>query len=314
MFGLDSLKSQLLLLGADAKEVDEWTVEMINLIQKEAKNRKDLIDAQEEEDRINAWNEMNASANPFRSVIDTYKAGYENSGGNVGGGIWALLLELLKNTEAFQTLVSLFKDTFVPILDAILKPLMPVLKMFAAFFDNLDWKLAFDIMKIIAEILAGTLFVIKAAINTIEAVVKTIYYAITLQWGKIGDVWKNYVDTTKEDLAKMEECIEAIRDTNFEIARNTDDEDKDLALLRDLWNRGIIDEQTYYKESGSLHGNYLPTPVTPYYPTPSKSVTIGNLTINAPNGDINTIIKELYRYGLIDQPVNVPMTAGGYGY
>lgn len=273
---------------------------------------KDLADSAKE--AAVTWEDIYKEANPFANEVNVFNNGKEASEGGIGGGIWALLIELLKNTEAFQTLVSMFKDTFVPILDAILKPLMPVLKMFTAFFDNLDWELAFDIMKIIAEILAGTLFVIKAAINTIEAVVKTIFYAITLQWGKLSDVWENYVDTTKEDYATMKRTLEEIRDSNFEIVRNTDADDKDLSLLRDLWNRGIIDEQTYYKESGSLHGNYLPTPVTPYYPTPSRSVTVGNLTINAPNGDINTIIKELYRYGLIDQPVNVPMTAGGYGY
>jgi len=258
--------------------------------------------ADEELKRQKAWSDLNKSANPFQGVIDTYNSGKDASGGKVGGGIWALLIELLKNTETFKTLVDLFKNTFVPILDAILKPLLPVLKMFASFFDNLDWELAFDIMKVIAEILAGTLYIIKAAINTIEAVVKTIFYAITFQWGKLDKVWANYTDTMEQDTATMVKTLAAIKDTNFMIARNT--ENNDLKLLEDLWKRGIIDSQTYYKEAGSIQGTYVPGRVEPAYPSyvshaPSNSsVTIGTITINAPNGDINEIIRGLVRAGI----------------
>ena len=275
---------------------------------------KDLADSAKEASVT--WEDIYKDANPFASEVNTFNMGKEASGGGIGGGIWALLLELLKNTEVFKTLVDLFKDTFVPILDAILKPLMPVLKMFAAFFDNLDWEMAFEIIKIIAQVLAGTLFVIKAAINTIEAVVKTIYYAITFQWGKIGDLWRDFVDTTKEDYAKMEECLGEIQNSTFEIARNTDEEDKDLALLRDLYNRGIIDESTYYKESGSLQGNYLPSPVVPSYPT-SRSINTGNIIFNIsgtnPKEAAREVAMELKRLGMANIDTDsFAFAVGGY--
>ena len=311
---LRSTEQQLLALGANASSVNSWISEMVALIEKEYEARKEYIDLMEQETRDKQWADINNAANPFGSLISTFNSG-KDSTGNVGGGIWALILELVKNTESFQTLVSLFKDTFVPILDAILKPLMPVLKMFASFFDNLDWELAFDIMKVIAEILAGTLYIIKAAINTIEAVVKTIYYAITFQWGKINDVWERYTDTLAEDTATMIKTLGQIRDTNFEIVRNTDDEDKDLALLRDLWNRGIIDEQTYYKESGSLQGNYLPTPVAPTYPT-ARAVSIGNISLtftgNNPEEIARAVGKVFKQYTGYDFTEAMPMTVGGY--
>lgn len=273
-----------------------------------------LADAAEE--AAITWADIYSDANPFANEVSAFNSGKEASEGGIGGGIWALLLELLKNTEVFKTLVDLFKDTFVPILDAILKPLMPVLKMFAAFFDNLDWEMAFEIIKIIAQVLAGTLFVIKAAINTIEAVVKTIYYAITFQWGKIGDLWRDFVDTTKEDYAKMEECLGEIQNSTFEIARNTDEEGKDLALLRDLYNRGIIDESTYYKESGSLQGNYLPTPVAPSYPT-SRSVNTGNIIFNIsgtnPKEAAREVAMELKRLGMANIDTDsFAFAVGGY--
>ena len=265
-------------------------------------------------DEIKGWGALGESANPFSNYVDAFNSGKENTGSN-WGGIVAILIELLKNTEAFKTVASLIQDTIVPILDAILRPLMPVIKLLQVFFDELPWEIIFDIMKVIALILGGTLYAIKAAINTISAIVKTIYYAVTFQWGKISETWDKYASEMKKDTEVTAKMLDEIRESTFHIERNT--EKDDLATLKELYKAKIITEDQFYAGARVLQKDKIFDPVAPIpssyitnnSPT-STSVNYGGVTVYF-QGDNLEEAKRWFMEFLNEQGMSYNVAIGG---
>ena len=99
-------------------------------------------------------------------------------------------------------------------------------------------------MKVIAVVVSSTLFVIKSAINIISAIVKSIYYAVTLQWGKIEDTWEKWHEDQLDDTDKLFKVVQEIKDSTFHIERNT--ESDDLKVLRELYAAKMINEDQFY--------------------------------------------------------------------
>lgn len=255
---------------------------------------EDLADAVDE-----TTSEFWKQYNPFQGTIDAYNSGKEAIGG-VGGGFLGILMELLKQTEAFSELTNIVSETIVPILDAILRPLIPVLKVIETMFDVLSPLLEplFAIIKVIATAVIEILTPIRLIFAAVNNILERIKHPIT---GGDRIAYKDILSETNELLKEM-------WDAELDIKRNT--ENKDLKLLESLRDRNIISTEQFYKEAGAIQGTYTPAPTTAsYYPYESQSsasqshaVQIGSLTFNLPQGDpeenARAIARMLKRLGI----------------
>lgn len=304
--GMQNYKTQLRQLGMteDQKAVDElWhgfqklvdsldltesEIEAMNLAyDEEEKALRELQKATKEAQKEEWRKAFGNSINPAASYIDAYKKGKENLDFK-GGGVVALLVELLKNAEAFQTLMSIIQDNVVPIMDAILKPLLPALRVLTQFMDNLPWDVLFTVFQAVSATLVIALDVISRILGTISAVVKTIYYAITFQWGKIGNVWEDFIDDQRKITNRTENALNEIAGMVFHIERNTDKDN--LATLRELYANKVINEDQFYKGAGALQRSQIYKSVSP---SGQSYVSYGGVVINVNGGDPQAVRKVL---------------------
>ena len=121
------------------------------------------------------------------------------------------------------------------------------------------------------------------------------------------DTWSGMswdeLQTKMEATAEKEvEILTKIWGTAWSIDKKM--ENKDLAVLEDLWKRGILSTQQYYREAGSLQGYYNASPATidpSHYAGSQVSVRGGNIyfTINSsnPNEVYNAVCDALERAG-----------------
>lgn len=259
---------------------------------------KDLADAVDE-----TTSEFWKQYNPFQGTIDAYNSGKEALGG-VSGGIWGILLELVKNTEVFQAMMSLVQDTIVPIMDAVLKPLMPALESITTLFDMLPW----EIITFGIKVISSTLVLILHPIKMIFAIVHNIF-----EW------LKHPVNKGARDIISLNAIadetnalLDKIWKTTTDIERNTDKDN--LALLRDLYSRGIINEDQFYAGARVVQKDMVFDPVQATNPSyiasnspASRSINYGGFTLyitgNDPEETARATIRALREAG-VDLPYN----------
>lgn len=299
----------------DSLDLTEEEIEAMNLAyDEEEKALRELQKATKEAQRAEWRKAFGNSLNPAAPYIDAYKAGKENFDFK-GGGVVALLVELLKNTEAFQTLMSIIQDNVVPIMDAILKPLLPALRVLTQFMDNLPWDVFFTVFQAVSATLVIALDVISRILGTISAVVKTIYYAITFQWGKIGKVWEDFIDDQRSVTNRTETALNEIAGMVFHIERNT--EKDNLAVLNDLLARGIINEQQYNAGARVVQKDMIFDPVSardmnfiaPSAPA-ARTVSYGGITLNINGGNISEVRRVIYEI-FAEQGISYNTAIGG---
>lgn len=312
----DDLKRKFEDLLATLQPTEEEYKKLYAAYKNEEKALIDLQKATDEASKAEWRKALGDSVNPIAHYVDVYKQGQENFDFK-GGGLIALLIELLKNTETFKVVMSIVNDTIVPILDAILKPLLPALKVIQQFMDNLPWDELFVIMQLVSGVIVVAFDVISRILGTISAVVKTIYYAITFQWGKISEVWSDFMDDQRRITERTQAALEEIGDTVFKIERNTDTDV--LKTLNELFSRGIINEGQYNAGARVLQKDMVFDPVVPSYPSYAASapstttVSYGGITIVINGNDPAEIERTLNRYferqGI---SYNEPLALGGY--
>ena len=214
------------------------------------------IEALDKLTQLEAQKAIQDKMNPFSSIVNAWKQGqtaYGESLGPIGGGIVGILTELLTQTEAFSELTNLVSDTIVPILDAVMKPLIPMINVVKTIFDLLPWETLFEIFKMVAEVVVAISFPIKI----IAAVIKNIYTAVHNILQRIlhpitGGDQRPY-ESLEKILDDTNEKLEKISGLTFKIERNT--EKSDLSALWDLYTHELIDEDTLYKGADVLQKN-----------------------------------------------------------
>lgn len=142
-------------------------------------------------------------------------------------------------------------------------------------------------------------------VQTIHAILDNVLIAIhnVIEWIKhpisggdqqayhdITDIWKDIGATLKE-----------IDDLTFSMDKKMD-KDADIAAIRELYQRGIINEKQYAEAARVTKGAFLDTTVAtnPSYvgsdkPT-SISISYGNITLNINGDDPVALRRELDRY------------------
>ena len=211
-----------------------------------------LQTATEELEQAEAQKALQDKVNPFSGLQSSWQMG-EAAG---VGGVVGILAEILTQTEAFSKLTNLVSDIFVPIFDAVMKPLIPMINVVKTIFDSLPWEALFEVFKVIASVIVAISFPIKI----ICAVIKNIYTAVHNILERIlhpitgGDQWS--YESLKDILDDTEENLEKIADLTFKIERNT--EKGDLSALWKLYNAKLIDESTFYEGADVLQKDIYP--------------------------------------------------------
>jgi len=267
--------------------------------------------------------------NPFSGVTESYNLGQSALGGGVMAGIAGVLADIAANTEAFQKLASIVTDHIVPVLDAFLEPILPVIDVIGDLMQSLIQGILVPLFPIIVEICALVTLVVGTIkniadliVNTIKKVIGSLAYNIMRALDKliIGDQshwyegtwmdqWSRLTpwETFKSAESQLLEEVKNIRGLTFDIKENTDDKDL-LATLKELYSRGIIDEQQFYVGARVKQKDMIFDPVSP---SSDHYITYGSITINVNGGDIEEtkrVIAEIFN----ENGISYNMALGRY--
>ena len=267
--------------------------------------------------------------NPFSGVTESYNLGQSALGGGVMAGIAGVLADIAANTEAFQKLASIVTDHIVPVLDAFLEPILPVIDVIGDLMQSLIQGILVPLFPIIVEICALVTLVVGTIkniadliVNTIKKVIGSLAYNIMRALDKliIGDQshwyegtwmdqWSRLTpwETFKSAESQLLEEVKNIRGLTFDIKENTDDKDL-LATLKELYSRGIIDEQQFYAGARVKQKDMIFDPVSP---SSDHYITYGSITINVNGGDIEEtkrVIAEIFN----ENGISYNMALGRY--
>ena len=201
-----------------------------------------------------------SKVNPFSSTINAYETGSTAFGDTLGGaigGIIGILAEILSQTEAFKTVQNIISNYIVPVFDRILAPMLPMIEMMAETLAGLIDALFVPVIVPALESAIIALDIISRVIMTISAIVKTIYYAITLQWGKIDETWSAYGEDQRKQSETTGKALEALLGVAQGIETNTSNKEDNSALLKaygDMFANQMITASEYDALVAGLNG------------------------------------------------------------
>ena len=215
------------------------------------------------------------------------------------------LIQIVAQTEAFTRLSTILTDSILPVLNAFLEPLLPVIDQISSVISNLVETVLvpfYPILKAISYALAGLFGLIETVFATIDAtfkkfigtIVKWVEDAINsiIKWFGGSKVnfgvsdWAN-IDPQKvweEKLDKTVDTLEGILNYSMEIANNTSD--KDFDTYAKLLAAKEIDEATYNRWTGmdKYTTQNLANGVSYAQGNKNSYVNVNNLTVMAPSG------------------------------
>lgn len=254
--------------------------------------------------------------------------GQLTSGGGFGG-LLGILIDLTTQTEAFAKLSSLLSDHIVPVLDALLRPLLPVIELIGQsiagvveFFSAILYPLINEVSQALALVFGTIKSVIDFIVDGAKWVIGQIYMFFQnfingiigmlnsipfvnigyIRGGAVED-WSR-IDAVKNfenNMAEVLRTVQDIRDTNMDIADNTSEKNSEaLKTIEDLYNRGLLTSSQRDAEIASLAGKHYDATKLfngGAYRSTGYETTISygdiNITVNGSNASAADIAKEV---------------------
>ena len=310
--GLRETEAQLLGLGVAASDVNAWIAEMIPLINEAYEAKKAEIDATEEETealrKAQQWlaveSRVTGSMGTLGGVIQSFQGD-----GDIWSKIVNALLTILENTESWGEIAE--------VLDQIFAMFEPVTEALIDLIVSLPWEDIIFMLKVIAS----AIVIISGIVQGIQTVIKWLWDNIKTALRNVAtDVYnlfhpfsqreRDQYRSFKELVGELNKIadntntyLDRIWSTNEKIERNTskgDDYAKQLALLRSLYEGGVLTDVQYSGEVAKVTGSSLGT-VERYsgttYATGNGGITYfsGDIVINGYNGDPEELAKEIER-------------------
>lgn len=310
--GLRETEAQLLGLGVAASDVNAWIAEMIPLINEAYEAKKAEIDATEEETealkKAQQWlaveSRVTGSMGTLGGVIQSFQGD-----GDIWSKIVNALLTILENTESWGEIAQ--------VLDQIFAMFEPVTEALIDLIVSLPWEDIIFMLKVIASAIT----IISGVVQGIQTVIKWLWDNIKTALRNVAtDVYNLFhpLNTRRRDQYRsFEELVgqlnkiaddtntylDRIWSANEKIERNTskgDDYAKQLALLRSLYEGGVLTDVQYSGEVAKVTGSSLGS-VERYsgttYATGNGGITYfsGDIVINGYNGDPEELAKEIER-------------------
>lgn len=214
------------------------------------------------------------------------------------------LIQIVSQTEAFTRLSTILTDSILPVLNAFLEPLLPIIDQLSSIISHLVESVLvpfYPILKAVSYALAGLFGLVDAVFSAMAAGIKKfvgqiakwiedfvntvvgwfggsgVHFGIS-DWAKIDPqkVWEEKLNETVDTLGE-------ILNYNMEIADNTSD--KDFDTYAKLFAAKEIDEATYNRWTGMDKYTTQSLANGVSYAQGNRSyINVNNLTVQAPEG------------------------------
>ena len=214
------------------------------------------------------------------------------------------LVQIVSQTEAFTRLSSILTDSILPVLNAFLEPIIPLIDQLSSIISNLAQSVLipfFPILQGISAAIAGLFGIVDATFSAIASSIKwTMGWALgwiedavntvvgwfgggKADWGFIDWRNENPGQVFKDKINKTNDTIEKILGYSMEIADNTSD--KDFDTYKKLLLAKEINQETYNKWTGMDRYTTQSLANGVSYTTGNRSyVNVNNLTVQVPEG------------------------------
>lgn len=230
------------------------------------------------------------------------------------GDIWSkivnALMTILENTESWGEIAE--------VLDQIFAMFEPVTEALVDFLTSMPWDIIIFCLKVIASVIVT----ISKTVEMINAAFNWLWYNIKEAFRSLGEViahpikaangdldvwnWKSFEEFASEEMEiydKMVEYLGDIWDTSYKIERNTakgDDYAKQLALLKSLYDNGVLNASEYSGSIARVTGSRMGT-IEKFsgsaYAAGSRGITYysGDIIINGYNRNPEELAQEIER-------------------
>lgn len=269
-----------------------------------------------------------AKAQEFQSLIDSSFGEAINIFKQMSSSMgWVgMLMELVSQTEAYQELMSVLTDSILPVLNAFLEPLLPMIKMAGDYIMTITQAVLIPLFPVLKKIAWVATFVIgslNVAFNFVEDVFKkivgtiqwaflTVYNWIVRQLKKINifgwkpfgwmnelstsqaEQWKDIkvIDNMNKNITKMTDHLKEIENMTMDIKDNTSSK-KDISAYEEMLHKGILTVSEYTalvsKVNGKNYDNVYTYKGSEYYKGSggSTSINYGGIEIRIDGSNLN---------------------------
>nr|DAI52509.1 MAG TPA: tail tape measure [Caudoviricetes sp.] len=279
-------------------------------------------------DEFFSLEDAEAKAQEFQSLIDSSFGEAINIFKQMSSSMgWVgMLMELVSQTEAYQELMSVLTDSILPVLNAFLEPLLPMIKMAGDYIMTITQAVLIPLFPVLKKIAWVATFVIgilnvaygfvadviKKIVGTIQYGILTVYNWIvrTLQkinifgWKPFG--WMSEADTSqaqdwmntdimgnaKDRLNEMNKHLASIDAMTMDIKDNTSSK-KDISAYEEMLHKGILTVSEYTalvsKVNGKNYDNVYTYQGSEYYKGAggSRNIYYGGVTITIDGTDLD---------------------------
>ena len=254
-----------------------------------------------EQEMKKKWEDLGTQASDSLGEFGTLISSF-GSGGMPD--LLSTLVQIVSQTEAFTRLSSILTDSILPVLNAFLEPIIPLIDQLSSIISNLAQSVLipfFPILQGISAAIAGLFGVVDATFSAIASSIKwTMGWALgwiedavntvvgwfgggKADWGFIDWRNENPGQVFKDKINKTNDTIEKILGYSMEIADNTSD--KDFDTYKKLLLAKEIDQKTYNKWTGMDRYTTQSLANGVSYTTGNRSyVNVNNLTVQVPEG------------------------------
>ena len=254
-----------------------------------------------EQEMKKKWEDLGTQASDSLGEFGTLISSF-GSGGMPD--LLSTLVQIVSQTEAFTRLSSILTDSILPVLNAFLEPIIPLIDQLSSIISNLAQSVLipfFPILQGISAAIAGLFGVVDATFSAIASSIKwTMGWALgwiedavntvvgwfgggKADWGFIDWRNENPGQVFKDKINKTNDTIEKILGYSMEIADNTSD--KDFDTYKKLLLAKEINQETYNKWTGMDRYTTQSLANGVSYTTGNRSyVNVNNLTVQVPEG------------------------------
>lgn len=254
-----------------------------------------------EQEMKKKWEDLGTQASDSLGEFGTLISSF-GSGGMPD--LLSTLVQIVSQTEAFTRLSSILTDSILPVLNAFLEPIIPLIDQLSSIISNLAQSVLipfFPILQGISAAIAGLFGVVDATFSAIASSIKwTMGWALgwiedavntvvgwfgggKADWGFIDWRNENPGQVFKDKINETNYTIEKILGYSMEIADNTSD--KDFDTYKKLLLAKEINQETYNKWTGMDRYTTQSLANGVSYTTGNRSyVNVNNLTVQVPEG------------------------------
>lgn len=254
-----------------------------------------------EQEMKKKWEDLGTQASDSLGEFGTLISSF-GSGGMPD--LLSTLVQIVSQTEAFTRLSSILTDSILPVLNAFLEPIIPLIDQLSNIISNLVQAVLvpfFPILQGISAAIAGLFGIVDATFSAIVSSIKwTMGWALgwiedavntvvgwfgggKADWGFIDWRNENPGQVFKDKINETNDTIEKILGYSMEIADNTSD--KDFDTYKKLLLAKEIDQETYNKWTGMDRYTTQSLANGVSYTTGNRSyVNVNNLTVQVPEG------------------------------